>query len=333
MEYSRSYRRASSRLLVGAVVLLCLCAAASGQGQLSCNFYKASCPNLDSIVQARVSAAMKAEARMGASLLRLHFHDCFVNGCDGSILLDGPDSEKLALPNLNSVRGYEVIDAIKADLETACPGVVSCADVVAYAAKYGVLLSGGPDYDVRLGRKDGPVANQSGANSNLPSPFNSITVIMQKFKDVGLSTKDVVVLSGAHTIGRSRCVLFRSRLANFSATDSVDPTLDSALASSLQQLCSGGDGNQTADLDAGSADAFDNHYYKNLLAQKGLLSSDQGLFSSPDGVNATRALVQAYSASSQRFLYDFGVSMVRMGNIPSPNASAGQIRTKCSAVN
>uniref|UniRef100_A0ACD5X1R7 Uncharacterized protein n=1 Tax=Avena sativa TaxID=4498 RepID=A0ACD5X1R7_AVESA len=329
---SRRDHRASSRLLVGAVALLCLCAAASGQ--LSCNFYKASCPNLDSTVQARVSAAMKAEARMGASLLRLHFHDCFVNGCDGSILLDGPDSEKLALPNLNSVRGYEVIDAIKADLEQACPGVVSCADVVAYAAKYGVLLSGGPDYDVRLGRKDGPVANQSGANSNLPSPFNSITVIAQKFKDVGLNTKDVVVLSGAHTIGRSRCVLFRSRLANFSATDSVDPTMDSALASSLQQLCSGGgDGNQTADLDAGSADAFDNHYYKNLLANKGLLSSDQGLFSSPDGVNATRALVQAYSANSQRFLYDFGVSMVRMGNIAPLNASAGQIRTKCSAVN
>jgi hypothetical protein len=63
-----------------------------------------------------------------------------VQGCDGSILLDGPNSEKLALPNLNSVRGYEVIDAIKADLEKACPGVVSCADVVAYAAKYGVLL-------------------------------------------------------------------------------------------------------------------------------------------------------------------------------------------------
>ncbi|KAM0913543.1 hypothetical protein ACQ4PT_012104 [Festuca glaucescens] len=332
MESRRDDRasRLSSRLLAIAVLLLCLCAAARG---LSCDFYDDSCPDLDIIVQARVSAAMKAEARMGASLLRLHFHDCFVNGCDGSILLDGPTSEKLALPNLNSVRGYEVIDAIKADLEKACPGVVSCADVVAYAAKYGVLLSGGPDYDVRLGRKDGLVANQSGANSNLPSPFDSISVITQRFKDVGLNTKDVVVLSGAHTIGRSRCVLFSSRLANFSATNSVDPTLDSALASSLQQLCRGGDGNQTAALDAGSADAFDNHYYQNLLAKKGLLSSDQGLFSSPDGVNATKALVQAYSANSQRFLCDFGDSMIKMGNIPPLNASAGQIRKKCSVVN
>jgi peroxidase len=177
------------------------------------------------------------------------------------------------------------------------------------------------------------VANQSGANSNLPSPFDDISIITRKFKDVGLNTKDVVVLSGAHTIGRSRCVLFSNRLANFSATNSVDPTMDSALASSLQQLCQGGDGNQTAALDAGSADAFDNHYYKNLLANKGLLSSDQGLFSSPDGVNATKALVQAYSYNSQRFLCDFGDSMIKMGNIPPLNASAGQIRKKCSAAN
>ncbi|KAM3229919.1 hypothetical protein ACQJBY_060619 [Aegilops geniculata] len=321
----------ASCLLVGAVVLLWLSGAA--RGQLTDDFYDDSCPKLESIVQARVAAAMKAELRMGASLLRLHFHDCFVNGCDGSILLDGAESEKLAAPNLNSVRGYEVIDAIKADLEKACPGLVSCADVVALAAKYGVLLSGGPDYDVLLGRRDGLVANQTLANNNLPSPFDNITVIIQRFKDVGLNTTDVVILSGAHTIGRSRCVLFSGRLANFSAANSVDPTMDPALASSLQQLCRGGDGNQTAALDAGSADAFDNHYFKNLLAKKGLLSSDQGLVSSPDGAAATRALVQAYSYNSQRFLCDFGDAMVRMGNIAPLTGSAGQIRKKCSAVN
>ncbi|XP_037425695.1 peroxidase 59-like isoform X2 [Triticum dicoccoides] len=162
------------------IIMVVLCLAAPAQGQLSDDFYDDSCPKLESIVQARVAAAMKAEIRMGASLLRLHFHDCFVNGCDGSILLDGAESEKLAAPNFNSVRGYEVIDAIKADLEKACPGLVSCADVVALAAKYGVLLSGGPDYDVLLGRRDGLVANQTLANNNLPSPFDNITVIIQR---------------------------------------------------------------------------------------------------------------------------------------------------------
>lgn len=63
-----------------------------------------------------------------------------MQGCDASILLNGTDSEQLALPNLNSVRGFYVVDAIKADLEKACPGVVSCADILALAAKYGVQL-------------------------------------------------------------------------------------------------------------------------------------------------------------------------------------------------
>ncbi|GJN27677.1 hypothetical protein PR202_gb15719 [Eleusine coracana subsp. coracana] len=270
---------------------------------------------------------------MGASLLRLHFHDCFVNGCDGSILLDGESGEKFALPNRNSARGYEVIDAIKTDLESVCPEVVSCADIVALAASYGVLFSGGPYYCTLLGRRDGLVANQSGANNGLPSPFESIDKITQKFNAVGLNTTDVVVLSGAHTIGRARCALFSSRLSNFSATNSVDPTLDATLAVSLQTLCAGGDGNQTTALDASSADVFDNHYYQNLLVERGLLSSDQGLFSSPDGIASTKELVQTYSSNRERFFCDFVKSMIKMGNISPLTGSAGQIRKNCRVAN
>ncbi|KAF0913441.1 hypothetical protein E2562_022222 [Oryza meyeriana var. granulata] len=335
MEYSTrgDHTTGGLKLLCKLAVLLCLGAAAAN-GQLTDDYYDYCCPQVYRIVRSRVAAAMKAEMRMGASLLRLHFHDCFVNGCDASILLDGSNSEKFAGPNNNSVRGYELIDTIKADLESACPGVVSCADIVALAAKYGVLLSGGPDYDVLLGRRDGPVANQTGANSNLPSPFDSISNIIKSFRDVGLNATDVVVLSGAHTIGRSRCVLFSNRLANFSATNSVDPTLDSSLATSLQQVCRGGD-DQLAALDANSADAFDNHYFQNLLANKGLLSSDQGLVSNSDdpAVAATKALVQAYSTNSQRFSCDFGNSMVKMGNISPLTGSAGQVRKNCRVVN
>ncbi|KAK8938278.1 Peroxidase 59 [Platanthera guangdongensis] len=55
-------------------------------------------------------------------------------GCDGSILLDGSDGEKFALPNLNSARGFDVVDTIKAALESECNGTVSCADILAIAA-------------------------------------------------------------------------------------------------------------------------------------------------------------------------------------------------------
>ncbi|TVU17371.1 hypothetical protein EJB05_33402, partial [Eragrostis curvula] len=87
-----------------------------------------------------MSAAIQQEKRLGASILRLFFHDCFVNGCDGSLLLDGANGEKFAGPNLNSARGFEVIDAIKKQVEASCKATVSCADILALAVHDGVNL-------------------------------------------------------------------------------------------------------------------------------------------------------------------------------------------------
>ncbi|GJN06395.1 hypothetical protein PR202_ga24122 [Eleusine coracana subsp. coracana] len=69
-----------------------------------------------------MAQAVEKEARMGASILRLFFHDCFVNGCDASVLLDDDPGrnfkgEKTAFPNVNSLRGYDVVDAVKARVE------------------------------------------------------------------------------------------------------------------------------------------------------------------------------------------------------------------------
>ena len=65
-------------------------------------------------------------------------------GCDGSILLNSTKStrvgqtEKFSPPNL-SLRGFSFIDGIKAAVEKACPGVVSCADILALAARDSVV--------------------------------------------------------------------------------------------------------------------------------------------------------------------------------------------------
>ncbi|PIN13461.1 Peroxidase [Handroanthus impetiginosus] len=168
--------------------------------QLSTNHYDKTCPNVFNVVKSVVRSAVAKEKRIGASLLRLHFHDCFVQGCDGSILLDDTSSfigEKTARPNNNSVRGYEVIDAIKSKVESVCPGVVSCADIVTIAARDSIVLLGGPSWEVKVGRRDSRTASFSAAgNGQLPGPTSNLDELIRRFQDKGLSTKDMVVLSG-----------------------------------------------------------------------------------------------------------------------------------------
>ncbi|KAK9167978.1 hypothetical protein Syun_000118 [Stephania yunnanensis] len=185
--------------------------------QLSPTFYASSCPNVLNTVKSAVQSAISTETRMGASLLRLHFHDCFVNGCDGSILLDDTSNftgEKNANPNRNSARGFEVIDNIKTAVERACPGVVSCADILAIAARDSVVILGGPTWNVKLGRRDARTASQAAANSAIPPPSLNLTQLTSNFAAQGLSQSDLVALSGGHTIGFARCVSFRAHIYN-----------------------------------------------------------------------------------------------------------------------
>ncbi|XP_072148783.1 LOW QUALITY PROTEIN: peroxidase 40 [Setaria viridis] len=197
--------------------------ASAGAGvSLGAGVYRATCPRAEEIVRAAVERAVAADPRMAASIIRVHFHDCFVNGCDGSVLLDDKPpffiGEKTPVPNANSLRGFEVIDAIKAELERECPETVSCADLLAIAARDSVVVmitdrrciqSGGPSWEVEAGRKDGRTASLQGANVNLPAPTSGVATLVQKFRNVGLSAKDMVALSGAHTIGKSRCAAVR----------------------------------------------------------------------------------------------------------------------------
>lgn len=62
------------------IIGLCLCMLVGiGTAQLSSSFYSTSCPNVLSTINTAVTSAVSSDNRMGASLLRLHFHDCFVN--------------------------------------------------------------------------------------------------------------------------------------------------------------------------------------------------------------------------------------------------------------
>ncbi|KAK3139174.1 hypothetical protein QOZ80_5AG0378990 [Eleusine coracana subsp. coracana] len=174
-----------------------------------------SCPGVYDAVKSVMKSAIAKEKRTGASILRLFFHDCFVQGCDASLLLDDTPSfkgEKTAAPNNGSARGFEVIDAIKSAVDKVCAGVVSCADILAIAARDGVVILGGPNWDVKVGRRDSTTASFNGANNNIPPPTSSLANLNSYFAAQGLSQKDMVALSGAHTIGLARCTNYRAHI-------------------------------------------------------------------------------------------------------------------------
>ncbi|KAL4295706.1 hypothetical protein GQ457_12G013230 [Hibiscus cannabinus] len=333
MQYSSTTMLSSSSLLLSAICLTLL--TVETKSQLSSTFYDTRCPNASTILRGVLQQALQSDVRIGASLIRLHFHDCFVNGCDGSILLDNSaniQSEKDAGPNTNSTRGFDVVDNIKTALENSCPGIVSCADILALAAEASVSLQGGPSWTVQLGRRDSLTANQAGANSSIPSPFESLTNITAKFTAVGLNTNDLVALSGAHTFGRAQCRLFSNRLYNFSGTGNPDPTLNSSYRATLQQTCpQSGSGFNVANLDPTTPDSFDNNYFTNLVNNQGLLQSDQELFSTNGA--PTISIVNTFSSNQTAFFQSFAQSMINMGNISPLTGSSGEIRSDCKKVN
>ncbi|XP_057542268.1 peroxidase 72-like [Amaranthus tricolor] len=305
-----------------------------GYGYLNPHYYDHSCPQVHYIVKTIVAKAVAKERRMAASLLRLHFHDCFVKGCDASLLLDSSGSivsEKGSKPNKNSVRGFEVIDEIKAAVEKACPHTVSCADILAITARDSVVIAGGPNWEVPLGRRDSRGASLSGSNNDIPAPNQTFNTILTKFKRQGLDLVDLVALSGSHTIGNARCVSFKQRLYNQNGNGQPDATLDHIYASKLRSQCpkSGGDQNLFF-LDYETPFHFDNSYYKNILANKGLLNSDQILLTKN---HASMQLVKQYAENMELFFDHFAKSIVKMGNISPLIGNKGEIRHNCRRIN
>ncbi|KAL4374379.1 hypothetical protein AHAS_Ahas05G0175900 [Arachis hypogaea] len=193
------------------------------------------------------------------------------------------------------LRGYEIIDDIKEELERQCLGVVSCADILALADRDAVFFAGGPVYDIPKGRKDG-TRSKIEDTINLPSPNFNASDLIKMFAQHGFSAQEMVALFGAHTIGVARCSSFKNRLTK------VDPNLNSEFAKTLSRTCSAGD-NAEQPFDETRND-FDNLYFNALVSGNGVLTSNQTLFTSP----RTRNFVNSYAPKPSLILLGFPTS-------------------------
>ncbi|XP_062209316.1 peroxidase 57-like [Phragmites australis] len=314
-------------------------AASAVPPPLQLHFYARSCPRAEAIVRRVVRRRAAQDRSVLPALIRLHFHDCFVRGCDGSVLIDSTPSnaaEKEAPPNL-TLRMLDVIDDVKAVVEKACPGVVSCADIVALAARDAAAMAGRVRYELPTGRRDGTVS--SAAEVNLPSPSVSFAEALSAFRSIGLGVVDLTTLLGSHTMGFCHCGLIMDRLYNYNNTGASYPTMDAGLLATLRHRCPP----HTVTPQNESHDAIvpmnlvaplgpfglDNSLYPSVLAGRAVLQIDQELTSS----GKARRIAAMFAAQPRNFQRHFARSMVKLGSVNVLTGRQGEVRLNCRRVN
>ncbi|RRT70396.1 hypothetical protein B296_00027275 [Ensete ventricosum] len=239
-------------------LLVMLLLACSVQGQLLPNFYNSTCPRLQRIVRSATKQAINKDPRMGAAVLRIFFHDCFVTVREATATISFSFCFLLHLHH-----GFF--------------SLISCS------------LLHGPRWQALLGRRDSrTAAGQFDAGANLPPADMEVPALIGLFASKGLDAKDMVALSGSHTIGETRCGVYRSRIYN---DNNVDPNFAAIRKNNCPPV--GGD-NIWTPLDLQTPTRFDNKYYRNLLGGRGILHSDQALYSG----GPVDSLVKLYSANN-----------------------------------
>ncbi|KAK9231980.1 hypothetical protein WN943_022221 [Citrus x changshan-huyou] len=220
------------------------CLFAGGNGVLVLHFYKKSCPSAEMPVKEEMKRNMLSDISSAAAILRLDFHDCQVDGCDGSILLgnsNGITTETLSDKNFG-IRKVDIINEIKSSLETICPETVSCADFIQLAARDAVYLR-----------------------------------IHWVFLQKNISLEDGVALMGSHTLGVSHCRNFQNRLWPIK-----DDTLSLAFSGMLEMICSNPTLSDISFAQNDATTLYvDNQYFIDIQSGRGLLKIDSEIATDP----------------------------------------------------
>ncbi|XBI96943.1 hypothetical protein VPH35_033158 [Triticum aestivum] len=152
------------------------------QGRLTADYHAESCPNLQQIVRTAVEEAFRDDVAIAAGLLRIFMSDCFVYGCDASLLLNGTyqvgervyHSEQILEPKARlQPKALQLNEDIRIAVHGTCGPTVSCTDITVLAARdsvvvYSHLQSGGVLRSAA--RPPGQLIAQSVARGLRPAP-------------------------------------------------------------------------------------------------------------------------------------------------------------------
>lgn len=319
------------------LLLLSLCLTLDlSSAQLRRNFYAGSCPNVEQIVRNAVQKKVQQTFTTIPATLRLYFHDCFVNGCDASVMIASTNNNKAEKDHEENLSlagdGFDTVIKAKEALDAVpnCRNKVSCADILTMATRDVVNLAGGPQYDVELGRLDGLSSTAASVGGKLPHPTDDVNKLTSLFAKNGLSLNDMIALSGAHTLGFAHCTKVFNRIYTFNKTTKVDPTVNKDYVTELKASCPRNiDPRVAINMDPTTPRQFDNVYYKNLQQGKGLFTSDQVLFTD----RRSKPTVDLWANNGQLFNQAFISSMIKLGRVGVKTGSNGNIRRDCGAFN
>ncbi|PHT70926.1 Peroxidase 21 [Capsicum annuum] len=216
------------------------------------------------------------------------------------------------------MRNFKYIETIKQALENECPNTVSCADIV-LSARDGVVMLGGPHIEMKTGRRgESKESYLAEVDNFIPNHNDSMSLVLSRFKTIGVDAQGTVALLGAHSVGRVHCVNIIHRLY-----PTVDPTLDPDYATYLKTRCPSPQPSpnvtEFARNDRETPMVWDNLYYK-----KGLLSVDQQLVSDP----ITYPFVEKFAASNSYFHAQFGKALIILSENNPLIGDEGEIRKR-----
>ncbi|PWZ40645.1 Peroxidase 50 [Zea mays] len=134
----------------------------------------------------------------------------------------------------------------------------------------------------------------------------------------------------AHTIGVTHCDKFVRRIYTFKQRLAWNPPMNLDFLRSLRRVCPlSYSPTAFAMLDVTTPRVFDNAYFNNLRYNKGLLASDQVLFTD----RRSRPTVNLFAANATAFHEAFVAAMAKLGRIGLKTGADGEIRRVCTAVN